>query len=47
MMAQERWQQVEQLYHAALEHAQSARGAFLQSACEGDEALRQEVQSLQ
>jgi len=46
MMAKERWQQVEQLYHAALEHAQSERGAFLERACGDDEALRQEVQSL-
>lgn len=45
-MKPERLQQVEQLYHAALEHAESERGAFLDSACSGDEVLLQEVQSL-
>src|SRR5215469_8192944 len=45
-MMPERLQQVEQLYHAALEHAESERGAFLDSACSGDEALRREVESL-
>ena len=45
-MRPERLQQVEQLYHAALQHSSSERGAFLEKACSGDEALRQEVQSL-
>jgi eukaryotic-like serine/threonine-protein kinase len=45
-MKPERLQQVEQLYHAALEHAESERGAFLEKACLGDEVLRQEIQSL-
>jgi eukaryotic-like serine/threonine-protein kinase len=45
-MKPERLRQVEQLYHAALEHAENERGAFLESACAGDQALRQEVQSL-
>ena len=45
-MKPERLQQVEQLYHATLEHAQDERGAFLEKACSGDEALRREVQSL-
>ena len=45
-MKPERLQQVEQLYHATLEHAQGERGAFLEKACSGDEALRREVQSL-
>ena len=45
-MKPERLQQVEQLYHAALEHAESERGAFLERACSGDEVLRREVESL-
>ena len=45
-MKPERLQQVEQLYHAALEYAESERGNFLQKACSGDAALRQEVESL-
>jgi serine/threonine-protein kinase len=42
----ERWRQVEQLYHAALECASAERAAFLAEACAGDEALRREVESL-
>src|SRR5215467_10885807 len=45
-MKTEQWQQVEQLYHAALAHEESERGAFLEKACSGDERLLQEVQSL-
>jgi serine/threonine protein kinase len=45
-MKSERLRQVEQLYHAALQHSPSERGAFLEKACSGDEALRREVQSL-
>jgi uncharacterized RDD family membrane protein YckC len=45
-MKPERLQQVEQLYHAALEQAESERGAFLDNACSGDEVLRREVESL-
>src|SRR5215475_8161135 len=45
-MSPERWQQVEQLYHAALAQKPGARAAFLASACAGDESLRREVASL-
>jgi len=45
-MKAERWQQVEQLYHAALQRDASERAAFLAAACKGDEALRREVESL-
>ncbi len=34
------------LYHAALERAPGERRAFLRNACDGDESLRQEVESL-
>jgi hypothetical protein len=42
----ERLRQIELLYHAALEHDESARATFLDSACAGDEGLRREVDSL-
>ncbi len=45
-MKPERWQQVEILYLAALEHEASQRGAFLAEACAEDKALRREVESL-
>jgi len=45
-MTPERWQQIERLYHEALARAASERGAFLASACGGDEMLRREVESL-
>ncbi len=45
-MTPERWQQIEQLYHAALEREPAERAAFLAQACAGDEALQQEVATL-
>jgi eukaryotic-like serine/threonine-protein kinase len=45
-MTPERWQSIEQLYHATLERRPGERERFLASACEGDEALRAEVTSL-
>ena len=45
-MEHERWQRVEELYHAALEMAAEERTRFLQDACGDDEALHHEVQSL-
>jgi len=45
-MDSERWQNVERLYHAALECEESQRAAFLSRACGGDEVLRREVESL-
>jgi dienelactone hydrolase/predicted Ser/Thr protein kinase len=42
----ERWQQVERIYHAAVENGEEGRAAFLSSACAGDEELRREVESL-
>jgi serine/threonine-protein kinase len=45
-MTPERWLQIEQLYHAALERAPEDRAAFLAAACAGDEALLREVRSL-
>jgi serine/threonine protein kinase len=45
-MTPERWRQIEQLYHAALERTAEERAAFLATACAGDEALLGEVRSL-
>lgn len=45
-MKPERWQQIEQLYHAVLERGAEGRAAFLSEACSGDEGLRREVESL-
>src|SRR5205085_620340 len=45
-MQRERWQQVEQLYHAALELEPDRRVAFLDEVCATDAALRREVEDL-
>jgi len=45
-MNPERWKQVEQLYHAALERAPDERAAFLAEACADDSDLRREVEEL-
>src|SRR6516164_816278 len=45
-MEPERWQEIERLYHLALEREASRRAEFLAQACGGDEALRREVESL-
>ena len=45
-MDQERWRQVETLYHATLARPAGEQAAFLAKACAGDEWLRREVQSL-
>jgi serine/threonine protein kinase len=45
-MTPERWQQVEKLVEETLEQTPERRAAFLDEACGGDGALRQEVESL-
>ena len=45
-MDEQRWRQVETVYHAALEREPGARDAFLAQACVGDEELRREVEEL-
>jgi eukaryotic-like serine/threonine-protein kinase len=45
-MTPDRWQQIEKIYHSALELEESQRVAFLEKACAGDKALRHEVESL-
>src|SRR5215813_13837631 len=46
IMERDRWEKIEQLYHAALELEPNARNAFLDEVCAGDEALRREVAGL-
>jgi eukaryotic-like serine/threonine-protein kinase len=45
-MKAERWQQIEVIFQSALALEGSERAAYLDRACTGDEALRQEVESL-
>ena len=45
-MTPDRWQRIEELYHAAHARAADERAAFLAEACRGDEKLRREVESL-
>ncbi len=45
-MEPERWQRVEQIYHAALERDGQGRAEFLNLECGADETLRREVESL-
>ena len=45
-MTAERWQQIEQLYHEALEREADRRAAFLDEACADDATLRREVEAL-
>src|SRR5579863_6565067 len=45
-MTPERWQQVKGVLQSVLELAPSERTGFLNLACEGDESLRHEVESL-
>src|SRR5688572_16056675 len=45
-MTPEQWQQVERLYHLALERPAEDRGAFLSETCGHDRELRREVESL-
>ncbi len=45
-MTPERYEQIEDLCHKAMEQPAGERSAFLEAACGGDEALRREVESL-
>src|SRR5947208_8028222 len=45
-MTSERWQQVNDLFQLAAERAPKERTTFLQTACQGDDGLRREVESL-
>jgi Tol biopolymer transport system component/tRNA A-37 threonylcarbamoyl transferase component Bud32 len=45
-MTPERWQRVEELYHAAYDRPSGERAAFLAEACREDQVLRRQVESL-
>ena len=45
-MTPERWQQINELYHDALELDTNRQATFLNQACAGDVGLRDEVESL-
>src|SRR5260370_5266595 len=45
-MERERWGQVEQIFHAALQVEESRRGELVRQSCAGDEDLRREEESL-
>src|SRR6476659_9497917 len=45
-MDAERWRNLERLYHTALERVPEERGKFIAEACQGDDELRRELESL-
>src|SRR5262252_7941683 len=45
-MTPERWERVQDLYHASRARPDRERAQFLADACDGDDALRREVQAL-
>jgi eukaryotic-like serine/threonine-protein kinase len=45
-MKPERLQQLDRLFHSALERGPAERADFLDEACAGDESLRREVEAL-
>jgi eukaryotic-like serine/threonine-protein kinase len=45
-MRPERWSRIEELYHSLAVLAEHERPAFLEKVCDGDETLRQELESL-
>ena len=46
VMTPDRWRQVTEIFHAALERDAGARDAFLRDACRDDPSLRNEVDAL-
>src|SRR5689334_8102250 len=45
-MTAERWRQIEELFAQAVERPPADRQQFIEQACEGDEALKRELESL-
>jgi len=45
-MTPDRWEQIERLFHSALEREAGERESFLDQACAGDDELRREISSL-
>lgn len=45
-MKPERWQEVERIYHGAMQCEEGQRHAYVERACYADQTLRAEVESL-
>ncbi|MFN7993494.1 MAG: protein kinase, partial [Bryobacteraceae bacterium] len=45
-MTAERWAQIKEIFHTAMEQPAAGRGAFLEEACRGDSGLQREVEQL-
>src|SRR5262249_30542724 len=45
-MKPDRWQKIDEIFSAALQHKPEERKVFIDEACGGDEELRQEIESL-
>src|SRR5437899_1848355 len=45
-MTPERWQQIDRIFHAALQRDPSQRAAFVAESCAGDPALQEEIEDL-
>src|SRR5512132_1103991 len=45
-MKPERWQQLDNLFHSALQREPAERASFLDEACAGDESLREQLEAL-
>ena len=45
-MTSNRWEEINRLYNAAVEVEEKERTTFLEKACQGDQELRREVESL-
>src|SRR5215831_8800699 len=45
-MTPERWRLIEEIYHLAVQREASQRAAFLREACNGDEEMSREIESL-
>jgi serine/threonine protein kinase/Tfp pilus assembly protein PilF len=41
-----RWRRITEIYHAAIEHGPQKRASYLGEACNGDEALRSQVEAM-
>jgi eukaryotic-like serine/threonine-protein kinase len=45
-MKRDRWQKIDEIFHAALQYKPDERKTFIEEACHGDEELRRELESL-
>ena len=45
-MRPERWQKIDEIFHAALQYKADERMAFIDEACRRDNELRRELESL-